>query len=310
MHTLMIGKTSGLEILRRLLGWKILLAPLAILTLGLLAIVATTVWRGVGVVRPPRLGVDSAEIAHELPTAEPVSFLGPDGVTLEGNFVAPRNGAAVILVHGLFANRQQLLPEAQMLAARGYGVLIFDNRAHGESGGTTATWGLRESQDVAKAVDFVQQSAQLPAGRIGLLGLSIGGTAVLREAGDDSRIGAIIVESTYSSMGGEIEYMFGRYGPFSSLPALWTAELVGGLDYAQLVPQELLCSLRSRPLLLIYGSDDSDVPLHEGRQMAEAACRPDALLIIDGGRHGGFMQADAQTYSERLLAFLDAALLR
>jgi len=110
-------------------------------------------------------------------------------------------------------------------------------------------------------------------------------------------------------MGGEIEYMFGRYGPFSALPALWTAQAVGGLDYPQLVPEELLCALRSRPLLLIYGSDDSDVPIREGRRMADAACRPDALLVINGGRHGGFLQADAQTYSERLLAFLDAALL-
>ena len=309
MHALINAKpgSPGTPPLRH--GWKVLLALPAIFVLTLVAISATTAWRAVSVVRPPRLGVDSLEIERELPIAQPISFLGPDSATLAGDFVAPKNGAAIVLVHGLFANRQQLLPEAQLLAARGYGVLIFDNRAHGESGGTTATWGLRESEDVAKAVDFVQQRTQLPAGRIGLLGLSIGGTAVLREAVGDSRIGAIVVESTYSSMGGEIEYMFGRYGPFSKLPALWTAQVVGGLDYAQLVPEKILCALQSRPLLLIYGSDDSDVPLGEGKQMAEAACRPDALLVINGGRHGGFLQADAQTYSERLLAFLDAALL-
>jgi pimeloyl-ACP methyl ester carboxylesterase len=287
-----------------------MLVAVPLLTLvALVGIVATTAWRTVGVVRPPRSSVDALEIDRELPESEQVTFLADDRVTLAGNFVPPKNGAFIVLVHGLFANRQQLLPEARLIAEHGYGVLIFDNRAHGASGGTTATWGLLESEDVAMAIDFVEQRTHLPPERIGLLGLSIGGTAVLREAVADTRIGAIVVEATYSSMGGEIEYMFGRYGPFSALPALWTAQAVGGLDYPQLVPEELLCALRSRPLLLIYGSDDSDVPIREGRRMADAACRPDALLVINGGRHGGFLQADAETYSERLLAFLDAALL-
>jgi uncharacterized protein len=286
--------------------------PLAvplIALLGLLAVAVSTAWRTVGVVRPPRSSVNSLEIEHDLPGVEDVSFLGSGGVTLAGSFVAPKNGAVIVLVHGLFANRQQLLPEARLLADNGYGVLLFDNRAHGASGGTTATWGLLESEDVAKAIDFVQQRTHVPATQIGLLGLSIGGTAVLREAAGDPRVGAVIVEATYSSMGGEIEYMFGRYGPFSKLPALWTAQMVGGLDYSRLVPQELLCALRSRPLLLIYGSDDPDVPLNEGQRMADASCRPDSLVIINGAKHGGFMQADAATYTDRLLAFFNAALL-
>src|SRR5712691_2778638 len=156
---------------------RMLLAVPLVALVAVVGIVVTTAWRTVGVVRPPRSSVDSLEIDRELPESEQVFFLVRDGVTLAGNFVPPKNGAVIVLVHGLFANRQQLLPEARLLAEHGYGVLIFDNRAHGASGGATATWGLHESEDVAKAVDFVQPRTHLSAGRIGLLGLSIGGTA-------------------------------------------------------------------------------------------------------------------------------------
>jgi dipeptidyl aminopeptidase/acylaminoacyl peptidase len=281
--------------------------------LGLLAvaaIVGTTIPRAATVVRPPRLPVDSARIERTLVSSERVSFEGIDGITLVGDYVAPRNGAMIVLVHGLYANREELLPDARLLADSGYGVLIYDNRAHGDSGGSIATWGQLESGDVARAVDFVQQKSGLPRSKIGLVGLSIGGTAVLREATADTEVGAIVVEATYSSMVGELEFMYSKYGLLSELTARWTAQLLGHLDYAQIEPQNLVCGLQSRPLLLVYGSRDSDVPLEEGYRMAAAACRSDALVVVNTDTHGRFMEsADTDSYARRLVAFLDASLL-
>jgi uncharacterized protein len=309
MHTLMIQassvKSGALRWPRRLLLLIPLLGGLVVV-----AILGTTIWHAVTLVRPPRLAVNELDITTELPDAEPVTFQGVDGVTLVGNFVAPRNGAVVILIHGLYANREQLLPEARLLADHGYGVLIYDNRAHGDSGGSVATWGLLESGDAGKAVDFVQQRTGLPAGKIGLLGLSIGGTAALRETTTDPRIGALVVEATYSSMGGEIQFMYSKYGPLSELPARWVAQLLGGLDYSQIEPQNIVCGLSSRPLLLVYGSQDPDVPVTEAERMAAAACRPDALLVVNADSHGGYMASpDASMYADRLLSFFDSNLL-
>ncbi|MBV9598954.1 MAG: alpha/beta fold hydrolase [Chloroflexi bacterium] len=278
-------------------------------TVMLVLILSTTVWRAVTLVRPPRLAVDEPEITRELPAAEQVTFQGVDGVQLVGNFVAPRNGAAVVLVHGLYANREELLPEARLLAEHGYGVLIYDNRAHGDSGGSVATWGMLESGDAARAIDYVQQRTGVAAGKIGLLGLSIGGTAALRETTTDPRVGALVVEATYSSMANEIEFMYSKYGPLSELPARWVAQLLGGLDYSQIEPKDIVCGLRSRPLLLVYGSRDPDVPATEAERMAAAACRPDALLVVNSDSHGRYMEsADSSAYSERLVDFFDSHL--
>jgi len=286
---------------------------LAIPVVGVLAIgvfLGTTVRHAVTLVRPPRLAVNAQNIQRQLPDAEQVTFQGFGNVELVGDFVAPRNGAAVILIHGLYANREQLLPEARLLAERGYGVLIYDNRAHGDSGGSTATWGQLESEDAVRAVDFVQQRTGLPAGKIGMLGLSIGGTAALRETTVDPRIGALVVEATYSSMGEEVQYMYSAHGALSEWPARWEAQLLGRLDYSQIEPRDIVCGLSSRPLLLVYGSEDPDVPIAEAHRMAAAACRPDALLVVNAKSHGRYMDSpDAQMYATRLIGFFDSNLV-
>lgn len=299
---------AGRALSGRGLLWPGLGAGLLAVGLGVLAIAASTAWHAVSIVRPPRLDPDAADIQAQLPGSQAVSFQAPDGVMLRGTFVPSKNGAYVVLLHGLFGNRRQTLPEAQVLSQYGYGVLIYDNRAHGDSGGSVATWGQLESGDAERAVDFVQQRGAATAGRIGLLGFSIGGTAVLRAAEHDSRIGAVVVEATYSSMAGEIAQMFGKYGVLSELPALWTGRLLGGMDYAQLVPEQMVCGLGPRPLLLVYGTADPDVPPAQARRMAEAACQPSSLLMIDTHLHGRFMEADPATYTDRLLGFFDAAL--
>jgi uncharacterized protein len=290
--------------------WRLILGLVLVPCLALAGIAAMNASRAVAIVRPPRIPVDTAEVQRLLPGAADVSFVGDDGVVLSGTYVAPRNGAVVVLVHGLFANREELLPEAQLLAAHGYGVLLYDNRAHGNSGGSVATWGQLEADDVTRAVDFVGQRTLVPPGKIGLVGLSIGGTAVMREAIGDSRIGSVVVEATYSSMADEIAYMYGRWGPLSRWPALWVGQIIGGMDYSKLVATDLAASLAPRPVLLVYGANDIDVPIAQGKRMAKAVGEPDSLFVADTHLHGRFMRAsNASKYADRLLSFLQSTLL-
>jgi pimeloyl-ACP methyl ester carboxylesterase len=111
-------------------------------------------------------------------------------------------------------------------------------------------------------------------------------------------------------MAGEIQFMYSKYGLLSELPARWVAQLLGRLDYAQIEPRDIVCGLSARPLLLVYGSDDPDVPIAEAQRMSAAACRPDALVVVNAASHGGYLDSpDAQVYAERLLGFFDAHLV-
>lgn len=60
------------------------------------------------------------------------------------------NGDGVILLHGQAANRANMLGNADLLLRHGYAVLLPDARAHGESGGPIATYGVVEASDVRR----------------------------------------------------------------------------------------------------------------------------------------------------------------
>jgi len=79
-----------------------------------------------------------------------------DGVTLRGGFYDAKSDVTVILLHtfdGSSADSDYLF--APYYAARGYNILLPDNRAHGESGGAHVTYGLYEGEDVACWVEWL-----------------------------------------------------------------------------------------------------------------------------------------------------------
>jgi alpha-beta hydrolase superfamily lysophospholipase len=104
---------------------------------------------------------------------------------------APR--ASVVLVHGLAATKDnpELVAVAVALQERGFDVLAYDARGHGESGGI-CTLGDLERHDVAAAVAHANTSG-LP---VVVVGASMGGIAVLRYAADDPSLAGVVTVSS------------------------------------------------------------------------------------------------------------------
>ncbi len=81
-----------------------------------------------------------------------------------------------------------------MLAGHGYGVLMLDQRGHGGSDGHGMIWGWWGELDVAAGVDFLAEQPDVLDGRIGAIGMSVGGEQVIAAAGVDPRINAVVAE--------------------------------------------------------------------------------------------------------------------
>ena len=109
-------------------------------------------------------------------TLEQVAFETADGLTLKGWYVPSRNGAAVIAAPGRAGSQKQ----ARMLVRHGYGVLLFDRRGEGESQGDPNAFGWDASNDMRAAVAFLQRRPDVENGRIGGIGLSVGGETLSR----------------------------------------------------------------------------------------------------------------------------------
>ncbi len=125
----------------------------------------------------------TVEIPGGLPfQVEAVTFSGGDDLKMAGWFVPPRNGATIILLHGYGGNRAGMLWHADKLVRAGYGVLLYDERASGESAGKNRSYGWQDAADVGGAVRYIQTRAQGSSQKIGIAGCSIGGQIALQGA--------------------------------------------------------------------------------------------------------------------------------
>jgi alpha-beta hydrolase superfamily lysophospholipase len=135
-----------------------------------------------------------------------MTFAASDGVELVGWWIPAARAPAsvrgslrqqwgkntVLVCHGLAANKSNQLVMARQLVPGGFNVLAFDFRAHGESGGQLTTFGKLEVNDVLGAVRWVRENHADQAHKIFGVGASMGGSALIVAAADDSDQGRAI----------------------------------------------------------------------------------------------------------------------
>lgn len=283
-------------------------ALLAIPALGTLYIGFHYVRYGYDQCHPARVRVTTEErdeARRALPALEDVSFAGHGGITLRGWLAPPKNGSLVVLVHGLGGNRASLLPEAEVLARHGYGSLLFDSRAHGESDGDAATWGGRESGDVREAVTFALSREGVT--KVALLGFSVGASAVSHAAALDPRVSAVILHATWTSLRDENAYKTRKHGGLGRVPTLWGYRW-SGVDVDAISPIDDIPRFAPRPLLMIAGAEDTDTPAWVMDRLFAAASDPKEIWHVPGAEHGECIQRAPEEYERRVIGFLSHAL--
>ena len=77
-----------------------------------------------------------------------VSITSFDSTTLKGWWMeASKEAPTIVILHGVKQNRTDVLRAALVLRREGFNVLMFDGRAHGDSGGRYVTYGVFERRD-------------------------------------------------------------------------------------------------------------------------------------------------------------------
>ncbi|MGH3418958.1 MAG: alpha/beta hydrolase [Streptosporangiaceae bacterium] len=115
-------------------------------------------------------------------------------VGIAGTAAGAGVGSAHLAKAGAGSTRTSVLGQAAVLARHGYGALLVDTRGHGRSGGRAMDFGWWGNQDLAAAVSFMGRQPGVQAGKIAVLGESMGGEQALAAAGSDPRIRAVVAE--------------------------------------------------------------------------------------------------------------------
>ncbi len=217
---------------------------------------------------------------------------------------------AVLLLHGVRGDRASMVPRASVLIDAGFSVLLIDQQAHGETPGEMITMGWRESADVRAARDWLR--AQVPDRRLAVIGVSLGGAAVLL---GDQPVGfdAVVLEATYPRIGRAVENRIGmRVGALKyALAPLLELQIEPRMNIAMrdLEPIRRIAMLGA-PVLVVGGSRDEHTTADETRALFEAAAEPKRLWIVAGAAHQDFSRFDPAGYREHTIGFLRQHLSR
>ena len=166
----------------------------------------------VAVTNVPVTAVGQADPAGAGLAFRDVSLTTPDGVQLSGWYIPGSSGAAIALVHGSGSTRSDVLPHAQVLARNGFGILLFDSRGHGRSVGRAMDFGWYGDQDVTAAVDFLASRPEVTGGRIGVVGISMGGEEAIGAMAADPRIRAVVAEGATNRTAADKAWLPTVYG--------------------------------------------------------------------------------------------------
>ena len=237
-----------------------------------------------------------------------VSFPSSDGLTLVGWYVASRNGAAVIVSPGRSPSVQA---HARMLIRHGYGVLLFDRRGEGQSQGDPNLYGWSGDKDLVGAIRFLHRQRDVHHGRIGGLGLSVGGEMLLQTAAETTALRAVVSEGAGRRSLRE-QLRMPELGTVQRWVTPWVVQDVGlmVMSNSSTPPYlgNLVGSIAPRPILLIralHGLADESL----NRVYYADAHQPKALWEVAEGGHTGALQAIPAQYEARVVSFFDYALL-
>ena len=214
-----------------------------------------------------------------------VFFPAADGSLLTALYSPAREGKPTFLIfHGNKQNIYTFQSYLHSYLQDGYGMLVFDYRGYGKSGGKPSEINMYE--DAQSALNFLMEDTLISPQEIILWGFSLGSSPALYLASNhaDWKFKGVILQSPFTNTTDMAFYLLARternkiLGPIISLvlrPLLWDK----GFDATQFI------SKVQAPLLIGGSNKDRIVPAALTNALAAKAPLHTHTFISDSGDH-------------------------
>jgi len=214
------------------------------------------------------------------PGCENRDFQGDD-VTLRGwqcGSIGKRRGT-IIFLHGVADNRGSSVGVVQRFTPRGFDVVAYDSRRHGQSPGEVCTYGFVEKRDLRRVIDG------LATGAVVLIGTSLGAAVALQEAASDPRVATVVAAESFSDLRTVATERAPWYLPGPVIrKAFIVAEQRGRFLVDAVSPLQAARTITA-PVLLIHGAEDKETPPAHSQRIFEALTGPRRLMLVPGAGH-------------------------
>jgi fermentation-respiration switch protein FrsA (DUF1100 family) len=222
--------------------------------------------------------------------------------------------ATVIIAHGYKDDRSSMIGVAEILHRHGYNVLVASFRGHDENDGETVTFGLRERTDLDAFYKYLVARPDVDRARVGLFGVSMGGTISIGYTAENPGIRALISDCAFSSIEDTVETSIRFFTglpafPFAPAIVFWTERAIDG-RVADIDAKKWIAKISPRPVLLMQGGADRVVSANSGRMLFDAAGQPKELWFEPEVGHAEFLKSKPEEFERRLTEFFDRNLAK
>jgi alpha-beta hydrolase superfamily lysophospholipase len=242
--------------------------------------------------------------------AEKLTVIVEDSISLKGYYIQSNTSETkgiMILIHGIGGCKEHFLNLAGNLANQGIASVVFDGRAHGESGGKYCTYGFYEKHDISAIVDEIKKkNLALP---IGIWGNSLGGAIAIQALEIDKRIEFGIIESTFAELDQIVYDYQSKMSKGFGLRFLSDAALQEAGNIANFNPDEVkpIISVTKieQPMFIAHGDADENINYNYGKNLYEnlASAEKEFVLVADAG-HFDLGRKGGKAYEKKLMNFL------
>ena len=262
----------------------------------------------------PTFGYDIRPF-YESSEPEEFSVDVPNGYTIKG-FIIPAEKdhafpdgkqRAVIICHGITANRYTMLSHGEIWHRLGFNVIVYDQRAHGESGGPDCSFGYYESEDLVYIAERMKD--RFPEDTVwGIGGESMGAATVMMAAPSLPWLSFVYEDGGYRTLKSEIPAGLEYKKNIPAFPFAMLTDLLINMRHEYSVDdvQPINCVRNiTQPMLFVHGGDDHFVPTENVYKLYEAKKGPKEIKVFEGAPHVKAVFMHHEEYYDMLKAFCD-----
>ncbi len=212
--------------------------------------------------------------------------------------VAAASPGTVLIIHGLWDSKARFFDLGEIMASRGFNVILPDLRRHGASTGEHTTFGALEKRDLAALMTHLRTTGDAPD-PLWVFGFSMGAAIAVQYSAIDPLVRGAVAAAPFAD-GPSITRRAVPLMSKEKFQAVWArAAEIAGFDRDDTSTVQAAGHLNC-PLIVIHGLLDMIVPYSQGRAVFEAAPQPKRLYSVPWAGHPSLLLKSRQWFADRI----------